>query len=156
MSLADRIVVMNKGLICQVGTPAEVYDRPTDEFVATFVGSPGMNFFKGEVLDEGGKRMFAAAEGGGKLELPADTVPGPKTLGIRGEYVHVEEDGGVAGRVITDEYVGSYRNLHVHSELGRVVVRSEPSVAYGRGSNVSLRLDPEHIVVFDASREGAS
>jgi ABC-type sugar transport system ATPase subunit len=155
MSLADRIVVMNKGLICQVGTPAEVYDEPSDEFVASFVGSPGMNFFSGNVLEQGAKCTFVASDGGGKLDLSRASRPGPATVGIRSEYVHVDQDGPISGRVITDEYVGSYRNLHVHSEIGRLVLRSEPSLSYARGSNVRLRVEPDRIVVFNPGEAGA-
>jgi len=151
MSLADRIVVMNKGLICQVGTPAEVYDQPESEFVASFVGSPGMNFLAGSVLSEGETRVFIASNGAGKLELSRTARPGPVTLGIRSEYIHVDADGPISGRVITDEYVGSFRNLHVDSELGRVVLRSEPGSSYARGNNVKLRLEPARLVVFTPS-----
>jgi ABC-type sugar transport system ATPase subunit len=156
MGLADRIVVMNKGLICQVGTPAEVYDEPSDEFVASFVGSPGMNFFAGNVVTEGDRRTFVAATGGGKLELSGASQPGPATVGIRSEYVHVDQNGPIAARVVTDEYVGSFRNLHVDSELGRVVLRTEPSLSYARGSDVRLRLEPERVVVFNSNAAGAS
>jgi ABC-type sugar transport system ATPase subunit len=155
MSLADRIVVMNQGRICQVGTPAEVYDAPHDEFVASFVGSPGMNFLAGNVLDEGGKCVFVASAGGARLELSRASRPGAVRLGIRSEYVHVDGSGSTAGRVITDEYVGSFRNLHVDSELGRLVLRAEPSTKYSRGADVRLRLEPERIVVFERTPQGA-
>ena len=154
MSLADRIVVMSQGLIRQVGTPAQVYDEPQDEFVASFVGSPGMNFFAGDVLSEGNKCIFVAPAGGARLELSRASRPGPVTLGIRSEYVHVDGGGSIAGGVITDEYVGSFRNLHVDSELGRLVLRAEPSAKYQRGDQVRLRLEPEHIVVFETTPQG--
>ena len=155
MSLADRIVVMNQGLIRQVGTPAEVYDQPCDQFVASFVGSPGMNFFAGSVLNEGEKAIFVSAGSDAKLELSKPAPSGPATLGIRGEYVHVDGSGPIAGCVVTDEYVGSSRNLHVDSELGRLVLRAEPSARYPRGSEVRLRLEPERIAVFERTLEGA-
>jgi ABC-type sugar transport system ATPase subunit len=153
MSLADRIVVMNQGLIRQVGTPVEVYDEPRDEFVASFVGSPGMNFFAGNVLAEGNKRVFAASASGARLELSKAPRPGPATLGIRSEYVHVDASGSLGARVITDEYVGSFRNLHVDSELGRLVLRSGPNESYQRGAAVRLRLEPERVVVFERAEQ---
>ena len=156
MSLADRIVVMNKGLICQVGTPAEIYDQPRDEFVASFVGTPGMNFFKGNVVYEREKPVFVASPTSARLELNNGARPGPATLGIRSEYVHVDGGGEVAGRVITGEYVGSYRNLHVDSELGRLVVRCGPGETHALGTSIRLRLEPERLVVFQPSPQGIS
>jgi multiple sugar transport system ATP-binding protein len=153
MSLADRIVVMNQGLVRQVGTPAEIYDQPRDEFVASFVGSPGMNFFAGRLLSQGERSIFVAAEGGATLELPQATHAGPVTLGIRGEYVHVDGGGPISGCVIADEYVGGSRNVHVDSELGRLVFRGEPSVKYQRGAEIRLRFEPERIAVFERAPE---
>jgi ABC-type sugar transport system ATPase subunit len=155
MSLADRIVVMNHGVISQVGTPAEVYDRPSDEFVASFVGSPGMNFFAGELRDEGDRAVFVSAQTGAKLEVAKPVQSRPVTLGIRGEYVHVDEDGPIAGKVITDEYVGSSRNVHVDSELGRLVLRTEPTSKFAGGASVRLRFEREHIAVFERAPSGA-
>jgi multiple sugar transport system ATP-binding protein len=51
MTLADRVVVMNKGIVQQVGTPTEIYDRPANTFVAGFIGSPAMNLIEGEIAD---------------------------------------------------------------------------------------------------------
>ena len=72
MSLADRIVVMDEGRIRQVGSPAEVYDRPADLFVASFVGSPGMNFIRGEVAGSGGRGLFVSETGRVRFDVPLE------------------------------------------------------------------------------------
>jgi ABC-type sugar transport system ATPase subunit len=151
MSLADRIVVMEGGLIKQVGTPAEVYDRPSDRFVATFVGSPGMNFLAGEAKSLGETSFFRA--GDVLIELGPRQLSGAITLGVRAEHVRVAAEGPIAGRIAMDEYVGSHRNVHVDCELGRIVMRSEPRARHTRGESIRLDLDPAHVVVFDERGE---
>src|SRR4029078_11184928 len=87
MSLADRIVVMEGGRIRQIGTPAEVYDRPADLFVAGFVGSPGMNFIRGELAGSGGRGLFMSEEGRVRLDVPLEAhnrvSSGNGTVGMR-------------------------------------------------------------------------
>src|ERR1700693_6372880 len=65
MTMGDRIVIMNGGVICQIGSPLEVYDRPATRFVAGFIGTPPMNFFEGELAGDGLSVML-----GGGLKLP--------------------------------------------------------------------------------------
>jgi multiple sugar transport system ATP-binding protein len=160
MSLADRIVIMEAGQIRQVGKPAEVYDRPADLFVANFVGSPGMNFMSGELAVTGGpsgaaKATFLSERGNLKLEVPGSFPPGRTraTLGIRCEHLRPDAAGPIAGRVVTDEYLGSSRNVHVDTELGRLIMRTEAAGSLARDSQIRLGLAPAHIVVFDAATE---
>ncbi len=91
MTLADRVVVMSKGVIQQVGTPMEIYDRPANTFVASFIGSPAMNLVHGDIADG----VFTGANI--RVDGLATTVSGPVTLGFRaedavlsGETAHVE------------------------------------------------------------------
>jgi multiple sugar transport system ATP-binding protein len=101
MSMGDRIGVLNHGRIVQIGTPHEIYNRPRDTFVATFVGSPAMNLLPGVFRD--GRLMVAP----GKLEIPvtpevASRLPAGLdrvTLGVRAEDVAVRPGGGLEGRV---------------------------------------------------------
>jgi multiple sugar transport system ATP-binding protein len=157
MSLADRIVVMEGGRIRQVGTPAEVYDRPADLFVASFVGSPGMNLIPGEVAASGTRASFVSERGGVELDVPLDgsarASSDRATLGIRCEHIHEDAAGPIAGRIVTEEYLGNARNVHVDTACGRLVMRSDATGARGRGTNVRLRLDMAQISVFDAATE---
>jgi len=86
MTLADRVVVMNKGRIQQIGTPAEIYDRPANTFVAGFIGSPAMNLIDGEIVDgvfNGINTRIAGFEG----------ISGPVTLGFRAEDAVIAPGG---------------------------------------------------------------
>jgi multiple sugar transport system ATP-binding protein len=96
MTMGDRIVIMNQGVIRQIGTPFEVYDRPADRFVAGFIGSPPMNFFDAEIAD-GELRL----DGGLRLPLARPVArAGRVILGIRPEDIHVTPDGrGAAAKV---------------------------------------------------------
>jgi multiple sugar transport system ATP-binding protein len=170
MSLADRIVVMEGGRIRQVGTPAEVYDRPADLFVARFVGSPGMNLIPGE-LHPG----ISPAEAAPNQQLGADTgpfftakqgrvpigVPIPDatravsraTLGIRCEHVHEDPRGSLLGTVVTEEYLGNASNLHLETPVGRLIMRADGASRRERGASMRLRLDPAEVSLFDAATE---
>jgi multiple sugar transport system ATP-binding protein len=101
MSMGDRIGVLNRGRIVQIGTPDEIYNQPRDTFVATFVGSPAMNLLSGVLRD--GKVVVAP----GKLEIPVEAEVASRmppgldriTLGVRAEDVVVGPGGGLEGRV---------------------------------------------------------
>jgi hypothetical protein len=67
--------------------------------------------------------------------------------------VHEDPHGPIAGRVMTEEYLGSARNVHVDTDLGRLIMRSGAASARNRGAEVRLRLDPAQISVFDAATE---
>src|SRR5689334_11808620 len=100
MTLADRIVVLNKAVIQQIGTPAEIYARPANTFVAGFIGSPPMNLIPGRVA--GGT---FAGEGG---QFALDHPNGDVFLGVRPEHVRLASDGSAhfAGTVFSSELLG--------------------------------------------------
>jgi ABC-type sugar transport system ATPase subunit len=157
MSLADRIVVMEGGLIRQVGTPAEVYDRPADLFVASFVGSPGMNFIRGNVVGVGGQATFVSEQGGVRLDVRLEGLArvssGPAVLGIRCEHLHEDAEGSVLAQIVTEEYLGSGRNVHVEAPCGRLVMRTDAASARALGTKLRLRLDASQISIFDGATE---
>jgi multiple sugar transport system ATP-binding protein len=131
MTLADRICVLRDGRVEQVGTPAELYDRPNSTFVAGFIGSPKMNFLDG---------ALAGAHG-------ADTV------GIRSEHVDVMPEGqGIwNGTVIHAEDLGSDNFLFVDIGAAEpLIVRQPGKVAIPDGSRVSLSPKPGMLHRFDA------
>jgi multiple sugar transport system ATP-binding protein len=132
MTLADRICVLRDGLVEQVGTPTELYERPNSVFVAGFIGSPKMNFLSGE---------FARAHG-------------CATIGIRAEHMDVVPQGAGmwTGTVVHAEDLGSDNFLFV--EVGSeepVIVRQPGKVAIPEGSTVSLQPRPGMLHRFDES-----
>jgi ABC-type sugar transport system ATPase subunit len=145
MSLADRIVVMDEGRIRQVGSPADVYDRPADLFVASFVGSPGMNFIRGEVAGAGGRGLFVSDTGRVRFDVPLEgTAPvssGQATLGIRSEHVHPDASGPIWGRVVTG--LSAARATSRRGRLRPAVMRADGGAPYrsapGFGSTSTFR-----------------
>src|SRR5882757_9116581 len=94
MTMADKIVVMHDGLVEQIGAPLELYDKPDNQFVAGFIGSPAMNFLKGKVKSNGS----AGFEGPNGVKLPLATAPAnadgrPAVYGIRPEHFAIASDG---------------------------------------------------------------
>ncbi len=110
MTLADRIVVMNKGLIEQVGTPRELFDKPANRFVANFIGSPAMNFLEGKCEQFGTQTFFTSTSG---VRLPLEQQPKisdttKAVYGIRPEHLKLTSaDNGIEVKVNITEDTGS-------------------------------------------------
>jgi len=150
MSMGDRVGVLNHGRIVQVGTPHEIYNRPRDTFVATFVGSPAMNLFTGAVRD--GRLVVAP----GRLEIPigVDLAPpvvraGRVTLGVRSEDVAVGPGGGLEGRIYAVENHGVEKivTLKLDEQLVKATVPAQTAVEVD--SAVSLIFNPRKLHFFD-------
>ncbi len=154
MSLADRIVVMEDGLIRQLGTPHEVYNHPADTFVAEFVGSPGMNFIHGQVVDAEGASRFVAGDTEFPLPAAHKSIRGEKAaLGIRPEYIRLDDKGPLAGTVATVEFLGAAYCLHVDTPCGRLVVRTGVQAHIQAGDKLRLRFSTENICVFSGKEQ---
>ena len=145
MSLADQVVVMEGGQIRQAAPPAQVYQRPADLFVAHFIGSPGMNFIDGQVE---ANRFIA---GQIQVDLGRAVGDGSVRLGIRPEHIRLDGAGNIEARVVLDEFLGAVRNIHLDSELGRLIVSSEEAEELAVGQDVKLLLKAEHACIFDAA-----
>jgi multiple sugar transport system ATP-binding protein len=145
MTLADRIVVMKNGRIQQSGTPADIYARPENTFVAGFIGSPPMNLLQGEVAD--GQFVHAA----GKVPLP-NAASGAIVLGIRPEDVSITapDKGDLAGEVFSSELLGDV--VLVGVTVGTDLVNVKVGASGGRqiGERVGIRLDRGKLHAFDA------
>ncbi|HRO11217.1 ABC transporter ATP-binding protein [Amaricoccus sp.] len=148
MTMADKIVVMRDGRVEQIGAPLELYDHPSNTFVAGFIGSPAMNFIKGKVEAPG----TFLAEGGARLPLPEVSAEAgrPIVYGIRPEHIDIGE-GGVAARVSVLEPTGS--ETQVFARLGTdsidAVVKDRLTVQ--PGTEIPLRIDPRRVHVFDGA-----
>ena len=152
MTLADRIVVMDKGVVQQVGTPEELYRRPANLFVAGFIGSPKMNFLKGEIAAAGEVRL----EGGASLALDAGS-PGQRAgivVGVRpdGFAVTEPEATSLRGRIVLNEYLGRESYLHLDLERGgTAVVEVSPDLHLPAGQEVGLAVKPGAAHLFSAA-----
>ncbi|WP_233833925.1 ABC transporter ATP-binding protein [Paraburkholderia sp. ZP32-5] len=155
MTMADRIVVMNAGRIEQIGRPLELYDRPANLFVASFLGSPSMNFAEGAIVNRTqGQGLALKLADGSEIALeraPASAAPGAKvTLGVRPEHVEVTTqipDAALDVEVI--EPTGA--ETHLYGKIGGstwcVTTRERSKIEPGQ--RVALRLPAEHIHLFD-------
>ena len=148
MTLADRIVVLNGGLVEQVGTPAEVYARPATTFVASFIGAPAMNLLDA-TLDQGLLRVGEAA-----IPAPAGAPAGPVKAGLRPEKARLAPAGaGLPFALEAVEELGATRLLHGLAAGAPVVVAADAAHPLPSGP-LSLTADPADLHLFDA-RTGA-
>ena len=148
MTLADRIVVLDEGVIMQAGSPRELYNKPQNKFVAEFIGSPKMNLMR--CREEGGELSLLSASVQ-KSGLPA---PGKDAawLGVRPEHITLCDAGKamLAGRVMVTEYLGSEQYVYVDCGFGDVItVRIDPAEECAVGRDVGLMLAPESLHLFD-------
>ena len=132
MTLADRIVVLRDGIIEQVGTPKELYDSPANEFVASFIGSPKMNFFDG---DGDGQQITLAA--GGTLK---GTATGKLRIGIRPEDLSIGTKNTLMQATLeVVEYLGDSTYMHMRNDAGEaLVVKSESHETPALGAKVGI------------------
>jgi len=152
MSMGDKIGVLNHGRIVQVGTPHQIYNRPRDTFVATFVGSPAMNLLSGTIRD--GRLVVAPGrlEIGMRGELAARAAPGSGrvTLGVRSEDVAVGPGGGLEGQVYGVENHGVEKivTLKVDEHLVKATVPAQMAIEVD--STVPFTFNPNKLQFFDA------
>lgn len=148
MTLADRVVVMNGGVIEQEGPPLELYDKPASLFVAAFIGSPPMNFLQGDIVD-GNCLMLAD---GIRLSLPcADPKQRNRvTVGVRPEHFTIAETGWPATvSIVEPTGLETQITARIAGELIRVLVRGR--TAFAPGETIHLAVTPGDIHFFDAA-----
>ena len=156
MAISDRIAVMNAGVIQHIGVPQEIYQRPSNLFVATFIGKS--NIFEGEIMEEGG-RFFAAFKGG--FKVPADNIdpalaaPGKVTLSVRPEELLFAKDGqGIRARIDDSVFLGSNTHYFVTLETGEkaeIIQESQIDSILPPGSDIYLTVNAVKYNIFDAA-----
>ncbi|TBL65249.1 sn-glycerol-3-phosphate import ATP-binding protein UgpC [Hafnia alvei] len=151
MTLAQRVIVLNKGVAEQIGTPTEIYHRPASRFVAGFMGSPAMNLLDGQISADG--LTFEVNNGPQlRLEHPLSKLAGQTlTLGIRPEHLRraAEAEAGNSFTVMTLELLGA-DNL-AHGQWGKhgVILRLPHQILPESGSELRLVLPQENLHFFD-------
>ena len=152
MTMADRIVVMQDGRVEQIGTPLELYDHPSNLFVAQFIGSPAMNVVQG-TLHRRGETAWVEAEGGVRWPLPA-SAPGSEgqavVYGVRPEDLAPRDGAGsVAAEVVVVEPTGAATELLVRVGNAQMVVVIHGRTAVRPGDAISLEVDAAAVHLFD-------
>ena len=154
MTLADRIVVLRKGVIEQVGTPLDLYNKPANIFVAGFIGSPRMNLLPGRIGRVNGHRAEVDVDQGRVIEAEFPVAPKPGstiTLGVRPEHLVPAEAGtGVlAGEVQLAEHLGGETYIYVALDGGRTVtVEIKGQATIEPGTRLDLAIDDNRFHVF--------
>ena len=149
MTLGSRIAVMKGGVVQQLGTPDDIYHRPANTYVATFIGSPTMNLLKGRVA---GGRFDAD---GGSLALPnAPQAPGGAViLGVRPEHLLLDDASAWRGRVSVVEPTGPDTYVVVDTPQGALTLRCGAETRLQHGQAVGLSVDTSRLHWFDAATE---
>jgi multiple sugar transport system ATP-binding protein len=154
MTLADKIVVLHKGIISQVGSPLELYNSPANKFVAAFIGSPGMNFFDVDITAMNGRTASVLLPGGRTAEIGITTTAGggPAELGVRPEHLVIvdpnDPHAAFAGGISIIEHLGNSTILYVDTPAGQLIVEGEGNLDVKSGQAVGLRLDEAHGRLF--------
>jgi multiple sugar transport system ATP-binding protein len=150
MSMADKIAVMNRGVIEQFGPPQEIYARPASMFVADFIGSPPMNFLH---FHAGIPRGSGEARLGDALvEMPVlheEVAPRDLALGVRPEHIAFDDGSPLRGSVYGSEYLGTTQIVTVNTPFGQVKARTKSTGGVKPGENVGLRLASSRLSLFD-------
>ncbi len=150
MTMGDRIAVMNNGKVEQIGTPIEIYNNPKTKFVAGFVGSPPMNFFKGTIIKENNKSYFKSDKFNIKIEVSKDPIKNNiNFLAFRPQHIYLtnENDFDLELKVFGIENLG--KEIIIICEYGddkiRVITEKFNSEI---GSMIKLKIDKEKILFF--------
>ena len=156
MAMGDRIVVMSNAVVQQVGSPAEVYHKPSNLFVARFIGSPGMNLIHGKYSDG-----VVYLPGDNRYAVPANWKPvlgemlgGDEIiLGFRPEGATLADDGELRSEVYAQDMHGAFSMVSLQLGDDIVFVRGSRDVSHTMGSTIRFNLDAEMVRFFDPKTE---
>ena len=160
MTLATRIVVLANRGIAQVGTPLELYEKPENEFVAQFIGSPAMNLMAGTIVEAGTNTLVSVNGGQGTVETNIPTTTDKKgmsvNVGIRPEHMEITEAASYAleSRVAIAEALGEVTQIYFEQDAeGRSAIAKLAGVHRDvRNTTIRMSAKPEHIHLFANGR----
>ena len=162
MTMGSRIAVLNAGFIQQIGAPQELYDHPSNLFVAGFIGSPAMNFFPNAKVVAEGEAVKIVLEGIGQVQVPP-LYEGPAreatgknlTFGIRpghlsdASLLNDATGSALEGTVEVVEHLGSELQVYVSTGGKTTIARLDPRSRAHVGGNISLHVDTDQMHLFD-------
>ncbi|MBC8191495.1 MAG: TOBE domain-containing protein, partial [FCB group bacterium] len=158
MTMGDRIVVMKNGYLMQSDAPLEIYKKPVNRFVASFIGSPSMNFLEAKVVIDGNLSL-----GGENFSLKYAQADYSKLeayngkqviLGVRPEHLSLNQSGkGLEAKLEISELMGSESYLHALLGTVELVARVSAGEILTPGKTIHLHPDFEHLHFFDAQTE---
>ena len=154
MSMADRIAVMNEGEVLQADSPSIIYNKPKSKFVASFIGSPAMNFIPFNQAVQ--KSQTEITIEGIKITIPKqleESTTEENFLGIRPENLKLVSNEGVAGNVFGIEYLGSRKIVTIETKFGKIKVRIDSNVNLKIDENVQFIPSNDNQIIFDGKTE---
>ncbi|WP_336361647.1 ABC transporter ATP-binding protein [Haladaptatus sp. ZSTT2] len=168
MTMSDRVAVVHQGEIQQLAAPQELFNNPTNQFVADFIGTPSMNFLDCEVthesdsviLDTGIHQITLPTGEESVVSMQEKTTNGANyTLGVRPQHFNVNAEGGATGEtsrtarmeVIMVETAGDEYILHLEKNGERVIVVVDEGTEVARGDTIEIEFIPERMHLFDAA-----
>ncbi len=158
MTMADKVLVLNKGVIQQLATPNELYNKPANLFVAGFIGSPPMNFFEGTLVEEEGKILFKSSEFAVELPYEAAKLALEKAagseiiLGVRPEHLYIAETRTprtIEASVYIVEPLGG--ETIIDFKIGDTIykLKHKGEINLKPGDKINIAYDPNRIYIFD-------
>ena len=148
MQMGDKIVVMNHGVVEQFGKPQEIYDWPATKFVASFIGSPAMNFleFHGKI-NKGDKFVTLNDQ---PIAVPPSLygANGKLTLGVRPEHIRFSDRSNYRGKVLASEYLGTSQIVTIETPNGLIKARIASSQNVKDGEMIGLDFDVRTLTIF--------
>jgi multiple sugar transport system ATP-binding protein len=152
MAMADKIAVMNHGIIEQFGAPQEIYSHPASMYVADFIGSPPMNFLKFTAGVQKGSRSVSLD--GVEIAVPEvrqDLAVGELALGVRPEHIRFSDSSPLRGSVYGAEYLGTNQIVAIETAKGLLKARVPADRTFRIGETVGLELNSEKLSLFDCA-----
>ena len=149
MQMGDKIVVMNHGVVEQFGRPQEIYDWPSTMFVASFLGSPAMNFLRFEGELESNRNSVRM--NGIDFQIPSslEGTKGELAFGVRPEHVRFSDSSAYRGEVLATEYLGTTQIVTIATPNGTLKSRMSAALPIRVGETAGLEFDSRTISIFD-------
>ena len=150
MAMGDQIAIMNHGIVEQLGTPQDIYDRPATTFVADFVGTPPMNLITvPQTLKKGAK---AIGLDGASVAIPESRAASAEdriVLGVRPEHLRLNDSSKFRGEVFATEYLGTTQIVTLNTALGALKARIQSIQVLRPGERVGIDFLSDRLSVFD-------
>lgn len=151
MTLGDKVVVMREGKIHQIDRPEIIYNKPADTFVATFIGSPAINLFKGEIIKEQGRFILKTRDFTlESVDTDLNIANGYLEIGVRPEDITVsrKHESGVGATVEMVSDIGAEKYVHAKSGTTSLTLRVPKEVSLKPGEAICLDIDPKRLHFF--------
>ncbi len=154
MTLGHKIILLHEGVVQQTGTPIEMYEKPSNIFVATFIGSPGINLLNGKLSDHDGTILFHSNDLRIDVGKRKDLIPwigSDVTLGVRPEHL-APGDGPIHGDLEIIEHIGPETILYLKAGKTRIIAKAPPGFPGKAGHSLSLSPKREKILFFHCDK----